>query len=272
MNGIEDLLTKQEIRNILTGVENNPQLRIPNVITLLKCGRDLATIMWVSSNSGLIWIKGNGDTGLEHISNRHSWNSTCRYWRSDRKDKLDNPSRFQIGAYPIKHFSRIAEDIYQEGNINNEKNKKPELFEIYDGLSSYDDESEKTTFRLIVYKDTKIVHTLIPLKGEKKVEVDLVRGNCKGKVLQEENELLYVVAVPYRNQVGEAIFSFQLLYSVTKKHETGLIVNHLSNESFVIYERTLKDLCTIDEIVESVQLCELRDVERIIKKEMKSKR
>lgn len=270
MSQKEILLDKEEIKTILLGIRNNPQLQLPNIVTMMKCGRDFATVYWISNNKGLIWIKGNEDTGLEHISNRHDWSSTRQYWRIDQTEKLDNPSRFSPEVYPIKHFDRIAEDIFNKENLNIDKNKKPEVFDVYEGESSYYPDGEKMKFRLIAYKDTSIVHTLIPLKGEKKIMVNLKRGNCQGKITQDNNELLYLIGVPYRNQKGEAIFSFQIIYNITKREEKAYIININTNKNWTIYERKIEKVLPIDEIIQGVQLMELVEVEKFINKQMKN--
>ncbi len=265
----EILLNNEEIKTILVGIRNNPQLQLPNILTMMKCGRDFATVYWVSNNKGLIWIKGNDDTGLEHISNRHNWSSTRQYWRFDQTEKLDNPSRFSPEAYPLEHFDRIAEDIFDKENLNIDKNKNPEIFDVYEGESSYQNNGEKSKFRLIVYKDTPIVHTLIPLKGKKKIMVNLKRGNCQGKITQDNNELLYLFGVPYRNQKGEAIFSFQIIYNITRKEEIGYVINCNTNKNWTIYERKIDKVLAINEIIQGIQLTELVEVEKFINKQMK---
>lgn len=266
----EILLSKEEIKTIILAVKNNPQLRIPNIVTMMKCGRELATVYWVSNNKGLIWIKGNKDTGLEHITDRHNWSSEKQYWSSKQIDKLDNPSRFDRVAYPAKHLDRIAEEVFCKENLNTLKNQRTEVFDVYDGESYYELEELKTKFRLIVYKDTPIVHTLIPIKGEKKIRVNLKRGNCKGKMIQENNEMLYIIAVPYRNQKGEALYSFQIIYNVTTKQEKWYIINQRNNDNWTVFERKIEKIVPINELIEVIQISELPEIEKFISKQLET--
>jgi hypothetical protein len=126
------------------------------------------------SSKGLIFVKGTDDTGFEHIHQRHSSASNKIFWSKfynhkgesiDKKDsygrksqKLDNPSKFSTDSIPIISYQKISDDVYCKKNLKIKSNKSPEIFDVYENTSI-----DNIQYRLITYKDSKVVHTLIPL-------------------------------------------------------------------------------------------------------------
>lgn len=170
----EIILTKEEIESINSFVDNNPALRYPYVINV---GSDKTSVWKVTPTNGIIIIKGDEYTGFEHINNRHN------YWINEPNwvdGKLDNPSKFNRKSLPIVDYSNISDMLYSENNLNLEKNKKPELFDLY--IGEIDDEvNGKMKYRMLLYKDTKILHTLFPEKKDnnrlKKNIINYHKGN-----------------------------------------------------------------------------------------------
>jgi len=120
------------------------------------------TIMTISKTKNLIFVKGNDDTGFDHLRDRHTSYSFHDYWKINEEglQKLDNPSKFHSHMMPIIDYVKIADWIYSPANINREKNRRPQLFDMYTGTYTFKDQKEK--YHLLVYKDTKVVHTLYP--------------------------------------------------------------------------------------------------------------
>lgn len=130
------------------------------------------------SFKGLVFVYGTDDTGFTHIHQRHIskdkefWvdflddkgNVVVKKYRYDiPKKRLDNPSQFHPFSIPIIDFTNIADAVYKNENLNTEKNKRQEEFDLYEGLASGLDGNE-ILYRLLVYKGSKVVHTLYPLE------------------------------------------------------------------------------------------------------------
>jgi len=160
-------------------VENEAQKPHYRLMGAFCFGKDPLTIIKMSQK-GLILIKGTDDTGHIHISQRHFSNSKT-YWdnfydhngtiihKKDRigrkKYRLDNPSSFHSESLGFIDIPNIADQIYHRKNLDNSKNKHNELFDIYVGLAKGMDEN-RIKYKLITYKNSKIIHTLFPLTKE----------------------------------------------------------------------------------------------------------
>lgn len=147
----EEIFTKEELIQIIKEAKK-PIYSEPNLIHL---GSNKLSIRGVSQNNGLILVYGNEWTGFKHIRERHCHTSRKPYWHNNR---IDNPTKFNPITAPIDYLF-IASTIFKTENINFEKNKKPETFDLYIGLSK-DVFGTAIEYRLILYKDSKIIHTL----------------------------------------------------------------------------------------------------------------
>ena len=168
----ERLLTIDEINSILKD-STDPKYQIEN---LLHLGGQLTSIQRISKKSGLILIKGNESTGFDHIMVRHHPTSKAGHWIDEVK--LDNPSRFSLGTVPIYDFLHIADEIFKTDNkVTDDRNKKSEIFDLF--IGKYTDRKSRTmNYKLLLYKDTLIIHNLIPDKKtfNKKKVIDLRQG------------------------------------------------------------------------------------------------
>lgn len=212
---MKGILTKEHISKIEKEALN-PVYRMEGVISFGLGTKSPFTIMRVTPK-GLIFINGTEDTGFDHIHQRHSGNTHKEYWDNyydhkgevvEKKDilgrtklKLDNPSSFHPHSIPIHDFLSIAEQIYNFENLNIEKNKNKELFDVFDGIAKGLDEIE-TKYRLITYKDSKIVHTLIPLtkkfNKQEKVDIDFFRQRPKTSLKLINDD--YQIEIPYKDE------------------------------------------------------------------------
>lgn len=194
------------------------------------------TILTISKNNQLIFVEGNSHTGFSHLRDRHCKLSFKNYWitTENKNIKLDNPSKFHPHMLPIIDFVKIADTIFTDENKNIEKNKKPELFDMYTG--DYDFAQGKEKYHLLTYKDTKIVHTLFPDKkkhNEKK--------GCKfGKGFVTTNfkfpEGHYDLIVPYENEKGIVAYSILVRKFYSEQIERIFIQKHdIKGEPIKIY-------------------------------------
>lgn len=172
----EELLTQEEIKLIIEEAKDQKYSR-PN---LLHLGKKKTSIFRISPVTGLILINGNDWTGYQHIYKRHSSTSRIPYWNEE--GKIGNPSKFHIGLAPL-NFLAVADQIFQPENNNISKNKSPELFETYIGKAHVRNMPE-TEYTLIVYKETRIIHTMFVSANKKpfnkKKILDLRQGWTSG--------------------------------------------------------------------------------------------
>ncbi|AYL94262.1 hypothetical protein [Mucilaginibacter celer] len=120
-------------------------------------------IMSISAG-GLIHIHGNLDTGWAHIISRHSYYSNDLYFG---EGALGEPSRFQNTGVPIFDWRQIADDVFRQGNIDTRAHPDAAMFVKYTGSSARFTSSngEAKDFILILYRNTRIVHSLFPKKS-----------------------------------------------------------------------------------------------------------
>jgi hypothetical protein len=183
----ETLLTTGEIEKISTkakySILNNPGF----VGQFTKFKTDIFSI---SPNKKLIFIQGDNFTGLQHINMRHRFYTNAHSKISE--NEFVATSRFPKDSGTLFDYQKISESVYNPENMDS-KNNNPELFDVYKG------KVDETEYRLILYKDTKIVHTLFPVerkKPKKKFE--------KTDIVAQWHDLVTLLAViPYfdSNQV-----------------------------------------------------------------------
>lgn len=155
----EDLLTDKEIKEVLEEAKNPIYAKL----NYLNLGKRKTSIFKLSLKTGLILINGNHSTGLEHIINRHSLMSRIPYWNEE--GKIDNPTKFDLDLAPIEYI-HVAEKIYKPENLNNDKNKRKEIFDTYICNLKLKN-SPALEFTLVTYKNTGIVHTLFISSNKK---------------------------------------------------------------------------------------------------------
>jgi hypothetical protein len=212
---MKGILTKEHILHVEKEAQN-PMYRMQGVISFAMAAKSPFAIIKITPK-GLIFIQGTDDTGFKHIHQRHSGNSQNDYWVNfydnkgkvvEKKDNLgrkklslDNPSSFHPHSIPIFDYLNIADQVFGTQNLNNEKNKKKDVFDVYDGLASGINKNE-IKYRLLTYKDSKIVHTLIPLtkkfnKQEKRI-IHFARQNPKSITKLLNND--FQIEIPYKDE------------------------------------------------------------------------
>jgi hypothetical protein len=116
------------------------------------------------SPGGLIHIHGNRDTGWAHIISRHSYYSNDLYFG---QGALGEPSRFQDTGIPIFDWRQVADDVFMQDNIDTKEHTDGAMFVKYTGSSAHftNSNGETKDFILILYRNTRIVHSLFPKKS-----------------------------------------------------------------------------------------------------------
>lgn len=159
---MEKTLSKSDIIEIEHEAQTNPIFRYYGI--RVPHNKDLSQnkILRISDNKNLILIKGNTDTGYEHIVDRHTFWSTKIYTKPENDEIVfQNQSKFPQDQYPLL-FIKIAEEIFCEHNFIKE-NPHPEAdkYDLYIGDYSFDGlKNEK--IKLVLYKGTRIIHSLFP--------------------------------------------------------------------------------------------------------------
>jgi hypothetical protein len=176
----EILLTPEEIEKISTkakySILNNPGF----VGQFTKFRTDIFSI---STNKKLIFIQGDNFTGLQHINMRHRFYTNAQSKIS--KNSFVATSRFPKDLGKLFDYQKISEALYNPENVDS-KNNNPILFDVYKGKA----DETGIEYRLILYKGTKIVHTLFPIekkKQKKKFE--------KTDIVAQWHNLVTIIAV-----------------------------------------------------------------------------
>jgi len=185
------------------------------------------SIMTISKVNNLIFVEGNEFTGFKHLNERHSYFSLKNYWVTDNLEitKLDKPSKFHPKMMPIIDYVKIADSIYKSENKNITKNSRPDTFDKFTGTYTFSNNLVEK-YHLIVYKDTKIVHTFFPnsKKNNRKTKMKYGRGivTTELKFPESINDLL----VPYENKNGVMTYSILIRKYYSKKIERHIIQKH----------------------------------------------
>jgi hypothetical protein len=202
----EDLLTQEEIQLVIVEVKK-PEWENRN---LMGVGGKKTSIFRISLPTGLIMIRGNKYTGLDHIEERHRFGQQT--WRED-KDELIVSSEFRFGVSPFD-LIHIAESVYKPDNSRLDLNNRPDEFDLYVGTHIYKN-GDPADFRLLTYKGTSIIHTLFPVKtdnprkkllSEKKHKDLLKYRQCRVGMTFDARGSLHTYTIPYKNKAGQEVF------------------------------------------------------------------
>jgi hypothetical protein len=170
------------------------------------------------SPRSMVFIYGNDHFGTIHINHRHGWFSDGAEWRKEPSGRefLDNPSKLSMHSVPFDEYRRIADEIYQPAN--RVLSKTEGVFEKYTGACAYEGKKD-AVFHLLVYKGTKIVHTLFPQgKQFNRVKKNILNYK-KDKLTVDEKPFRHLVIgkQPYYN----AEFVIRYIIIVVLNNETG---------------------------------------------------
>lgn len=148
----EELFTDEELKQIVEESKDPSYLRE----NLIHLGSDKLSIRGLCKNTGLILPYGNEWTGYKHIQERHSLTSREPYWDENRK--IGNPTKFSLSTSPYDYLD-IASQIFKPKNISLDRNRRSDIFDVYIGSYKQEDTLD-LEYRLITYKNYKIIHTL----------------------------------------------------------------------------------------------------------------
>lgn len=213
---MENILSKKEIE-FITEDSKHERYQDPTIIhpSFVK-----THIMRISHTQGLILFYGNEKTGFVHIQERHSLTSIKPFW--DEVKKLQNPSKFNNSIVPIFDYLKIAEGIYKVENLNTERNNNCEIVDLYIGkITLYGIEQ---TYKLILYKNTKIVHTLYPTSSKfnlKRKTNKFSRANIS--ISHDILENTKTILVPYKNIDSEVNYQIKFICDLTTNHQKTII-------------------------------------------------
>ena len=264
---MERLFSKDDIRAIEKDAADNFEEYYGGLV-----GDGNATersIMTISKLKELIFVKGNDDTGWNHLWDRHTSNSFQQYWKPDDqgKEMLDKPSKFHGQMMPIIEYVKVADAIFTPENKNIEKNNHPDIFDVYSGTYTFKEYSEK--YRLVVYKDSKVVHTLFPT-GKKQNPPNRTKY-AKGPVSKGfafpagYNDL----RLPYFNAKGLTAYSLLLRKFLGEQVERFFVVIHDAAgedlEFYVLDSRPMTGMEQYEhEDMAMFQYSDLSDYEKLI--------
>lgn len=223
---MQQLLSKEEIEFIIND-SKNPIYKIDN---LFHPSFNKTHIIQVSKTKDLILFYGNQSTGFLHLHERHSNLSIKPFWKETRK--LEIPSKFNSDIIPFFHYMKIAEEIFNNENLNIIKNTNVDNFDLYIGESSIIGEEEK--YRLLLYKNTKIIHTLYPeskLHNLKLNTSSYARGTVSLSSNLDNSET--VLKIPYKNRDNKIVYEILIRYKevqndklvMIRKYENGQIIS-----------------------------------------------
>ncbi|MBE2290163.1 MAG: hypothetical protein IAE95_11445 [Chitinophagaceae bacterium] len=192
-------LTKEQIDQ-LEKEARDPIWNMGIVMGAMQRNNNWDRILMVSG-TGLIHFHGNDDTGWQHINMRHQFRSSAHYFG---KGKQGNPSKFTDRSIPFEDYRKIADDVFLYGLIDSKEHKDGKDFRKYIGKSSsfIGSNGEAKEFNLILYRDTKIVHSIYPkkdLEGKqpKRLLEDFARATNEVKMQLMPTKSVIVIGIPY---------------------------------------------------------------------------
>lgn len=260
----EELFSKSELREIA----NEAKKLIYSEPNVFHFGTSKTSIIGVSPSNGLIMAYGNTHTGYNHIFERHSQSSRIPYW--DESGKIGDPTKFKVDFAPIDYL-HVASTIYKESNICLDKNKRPHLFDLY--IGTYEHKSGiEVEYKLLVYKNSKIIHTLFVNKNSKpfnhKKYINLKQGWPSGNHDLSSNIQTFTFLYYDIDEIEH--FKVVIRYHGNTKQERWYIqVNPINERPFLTAFIKEKNIKKSDQFMTNLFSYEHEDVswvEKIIKK------
>ncbi|MEX0995881.1 MAG: hypothetical protein WDZ45_02390 [Flavobacteriaceae bacterium] len=267
---MEQLLSKEDIKEILSNNRENPVFKYRGVRLMFTSKHSFKEVIAISDKHNLILIKGNEYTGNEHIRERHNFWSTKKYIVSDDKGGLrfQNQSRFPMGVAPIDYL-KIADEIYSIKNlIENNSHPMAGKFDLYIGEYLFD-KPQKEKVKLLLYKGTKIVHSLFLARDSYNQKRAKKFPFARGKVKFKTKNGIEETFIPYYDVTAKLRYgiSIEKYPSVDKEYIYLLIFNpkDYSGHNFIkLLERKLTYFQTKKHEEVTYQFNDLSEVERYI--------
>jgi hypothetical protein len=262
---LEKTLSKNDITEIEYEAQTNLIFRYYGIRVAYRNDFPQNKILRVSDNENLILIKGNSDTGYDHIIQRHNFWSTEIYTKTENNQVVfQNQSRFPKDQYPLL-FIKIAEEIFREENyIKDNTHPEAEKYDLYIGDYSFDSiKLEKV--KLLIYKGTKIIHSLFPKSDSYNPKRVKNFQFTRGKVELNKNE----VYIPYLDIELKLKFAILIEKDFEKDTENiNIITYDLDYRYHYIQQIGIRKLIKFNSAkseIKTYQLTNLRPIERKIK-------
>lgn len=249
----ETLLTTAEIQSIV----NKAQFSILNNPGIIKVTKFPHDIMSITPINKLIFIEGTKDTGLLHIRARHGFYTNAHSKMSN--GLFIKTSKFEPNSQPLRDYSFLADALYSTENIDL-GNKRPDVFDVFKKELVFPDKKE---FRLICYKNTKIIHTIFPIeKGKPKRK--LRKGDI---IVGRPNINTYIAVIPYFNIHDQIQYGIGITFSLFEKLETWIII--IYEEGVPTRQVNLKELkidytYNIEFRFEKLNVANVDNIEKVI--------
>lgn len=269
---MEKLLAKEDIDEILKNYKESPVFKYNGVRLLTTGEHSFKEVIAVSDKNRLILIKGNEDTGNQHIRERHDYWSTKIYTKINDNEEIvfQNQSRFPRNTYPYQYL-KIADEIYLKENlVVNNHHPQADKFDLYIGEYLFE-ESKNEKVKLLLYKGTKIIHSLFLAHAsynKKRVKkFPFSRGQIKFKINQEKGTMKTLI--PYLDIAGNRRYGIEIEKFPEQKLMNILILIFISgNYEYYHYleigESELVNFKSLESERITYQHCDLREFERII--------
>lgn len=271
---MEQLLTKEDIKEILYGNFKNPVLRYHSTRLIPKDEHPHTALIAVSDRHSLLLIKGNKDTGNQHIIDRHNYWSKKLYTVTNEKGEtvFQNQSRFPEDVSPF-HFLAIADEIYKPENlVRDNPHPDSDKFDLYIGEFLFE-KMEKEKVKLLVYKDTKIVHSLFlqNAKYNKKRVKKFRFSRGEVKFAKKKPNEIRKVLIPYFDSNFKLCFGITIEKYPEHNREDIIIMifdpesSDLSKYNYIkIMEREINNFVSEEAEEFNYQHADLREVEQLI--------
>lgn len=265
---MEVLLTKEEIKEINITAHSFPIFNTP-VIQFGK--KSINTVIGKSPVSELIMIYGNDDTGFQHIQKRHAFKYEYTDWRKNKPEDLDFPSVFPEQELLFISWQKIVDEVYKNENLCFKENKRKGEFDLFIGDYSFN--SEKYKCSLLLYKKTKIIHTLfITEKGrknkffnkEKPKGFHFVKGKITGTL--DFNKQIETLTIPYLNNEEIKCFQVDIMRNLDSGIEIWTLQFKKENREFNLVLREGKSAISLDDRMSYYSSFGLEDIEKVIGK------
>jgi hypothetical protein len=268
---MERILTDNEIKSILLGNVDNPVFKYQGMMMMSRGNQSHTDVLALSNKYELILIKGNDDTGHQHIRARHNYWSIHSYTieDSDKSKRFQNQSRFPKDMHLFKELE-IADQLYQSKNlVKDNTHTLAHKFDLYEGEADLEGLQGEQT-RLLLYKNTRIIHSLFPVRSKhnrKRLKNFLfTRGTVE--VFRNPTSGIKQTMIPYLGIDKKLAYGIFIEKFEDRNKELISVVT-FENDGKIFYkneliERDIIRFKTDTHEVTTYQYTDLREVERVI--------
>ena len=226
-------LTDIEIEQITKEAQSNPEYLDDRIV---RFGKNHDSVIRVSQIHNLILIEGNENTGFQHIHEKHDYYQSKVHWK---KGQLGTGSKFASSTIGSLDYLKIADKIYDVNNLVKE-DKTNNDYELY--KATLDINGIKCTYRLLLYRGTKIIHNLFPEEDATKWlrpdKFNFIRVVSEGTVDYKNSTKFF--SIVYRDKKG-IVFKVSIVRKYALQIELIEITDVLKNITFFKDEAPLFD-------------------------------